>query len=129
MPKGWTARKPNYYLISFGESNTQFPIDGGVYPYHKQWGKNVKTGDLLLLYQVKGVWDIAVVTDVYVDGEKEIINYQFFQLDPAKTWDSQSDIEAFFPELKFHLHLLPNMIQPIYKSTFEKVLDGRKIKW
>lgn len=129
MAEGWTARTPNYYLVSTSKYNKDYPIEKGVYPYPKQYGKDVEKGDILLLYQDKGVSDIGVVIDIYDKDEGEIIDYQFFQLDPAKIWGSQSDIEAFFPELKFGLQLYPNWIQPIRKSSFEKVLEGRKIKW
>jgi len=129
MPKGWAARKPNYYLVVFGSTNTEFPIEKGVYPYPQQWGKNVKKGDLLCLYQELSVSGIGVVIDIYTQGEKEIIDYQFFQLDPAKTWDSQLDLKIELPELQTPLYFYTNWIQPINKSSFEKVLEGSKIKW
>ena len=129
MTEGWTARTPNYYLVAFSGSNINYPIDHGVYPYPKQYGKNVKTGDMLLLYQELGVRGIGIVIDVFADEKTETIDYQFFRIDPDRTWLDQTDVAGFFPELKFGLYLYPNWIQPINKSSFQKALDNRQINW
>jgi hypothetical protein len=54
----------------------------------------VKTGDILLLYRELGVRGIGIVIDVFADEKKETIDYQFFKIDPDRTWFDQADVEG-----------------------------------
>jgi hypothetical protein len=129
MPKGWKARPPNYYYVIFSKSNTQYPIDGGVYPVPAWVGSNVSEGDVLLLHQELMVPAIGVVISNETSVETSEIDYQFFPLDPPVVWFSQANLKDTIPELDTPFSYKRNWIQKINKSSFLKVLKGTSINW
>jgi hypothetical protein len=132
MLKGWKARKPNYFLVVFGEKYAaKHPVEDGVYPHHKGYinGSGVAAGDVLLLFQNLGALGVGVVIGAETGGEAEEIDYQFFPLDPAVAWDSLDTLQNTIPGLRIPLHYRGNLLQKISNTSFQRALAGTQIKW
>ena len=129
MLKEWKARKPDYFLVVFGEGHSdKYPLDGGVYPHDKGYISAV-AGDVLLLYQNLGAPGVGVVIDVDIRDEPGVIYYQFFRLDRAAAWDSVHTLRSVISELRVPLNWKGNWIQKISNTSFQKALGGAQIKW
>ena len=133
MTKGWTARKPNYFLVIFGEKyDAEHPVNGGVYPlYHKGYisGSGVAMGDVLLLYQHLGAPGVGVVIDANTGGEPEVIYYQFFPFDPPVIYSSLDTLRSAIPSLRVPLYFIGNWLQKIDSGSFGKAIAGAQIEW
>jgi hypothetical protein len=132
MPKGWTARKSNYFLVIFGEKyDAEHPVNRGVYPHRKGHvsGAGVAVGDVLLLVQDLEAPGIGVVVDVDTGGEPEVIYYQFFPCDPPVIWGSLDALRSAIPSLRDPLNYIGNWLQKIDSGLFRKAIAGAQIKW
>jgi len=127
--KEWKSGKPSYFLVIFGDKHSlKYPIDGGVYPMTKK-GRigDVSIGDILLLYQNSQTPGIGLVIDTETDGERDIIDYQYFELNPIVNFPYLECLRTSIPELRTPLPW--HLVQPISKASFIKAVDGAQLNW
>ena len=126
-----SGRKPNYFLVVFGEDPYKPPVEGGVYPHDKGYigGSGVSAGDILLLYQNLGARGIGVVTGTETGGEQELIRYQYLPLCHPVNWDSLDTLRSTISELRTPLQYRGNWLQKISNTSFRAAIAGRQIDW
>ena len=141
MVTGTSGRKPNYFLVAFGQLYaSQNPVQGSVYPHLKQFVKNsgIGTGDVMILYccggypghgqEAPGVGVVTRLTDNKADAGLTNIHYQHFPLCCPVDWNT---IKTSIPELKYktNFSLVGNMLRKISNNSFRAAIAGRQIDW
>lgn len=126
-----SGRKPNYYLIVFGDDPNKPAIEGGIYPHDKGYigGAGVSLGDILLPYQNLTINGIGVVTEVKTGEQHEFIQYQYLPLSQSLHWNTFNDLRKSIPELNGPLAWRGNWLQKINVSSFRVAIAGRRIDW
>ena len=131
------SRKPNYFLIPFGQQHSATcPVNGGRYPLGRHLkSQGVDPGDVSLLYCTGGYPGffqeapaIGIVTAIDIEVAEDIICYQYLPLDQPI---DLSILKLTIDELENRTHFgrKGNWLIPISSDSFRKALENRRIDW